>query len=71
MTGEAGLFTGLFDVEGSPIHLGDTLSFCENALDSEFDFVIGVENGSLDSCGALNDLAEWCTITKKWDGKNV
>lgn len=66
---DKGLYTGLSDCHGNPVHLGDTLEFDPNEWGNSDrnKFVIGFSDGELDCLGTPGDISEWCTIIKKWD----
>lgn len=64
---EIGLFTGLYDMYGDKIHLGDRLKFSEGEWGgTDNEFVINFEEGELTLLGTVDDLDQWCFIIKKW-----
>jgi hypothetical protein len=65
--GRKGLFTGLYDRNKQPIHLGDTLEFDEKEWGGLCTFVVSFSEGELQICGTVAGLSEWCRIVKKWD----
>lgn len=72
--GTVGLSTGLVDQHGIPIHLGDTLVFDEREWGAPYpanEFVIEFKDGELLVFGCVSELRQFCTVTKKWDGRRV
>lgn len=65
--GKIGNFTGLYDMHGAPIHLGDTLSFDEREWGGMNIFQLLFEDGELNIGFGVDDLAEFCTVIKKWN----
>lgn len=66
---EYGLDTGLVDRNGSPVHLGDVLEFdaAEWGVSPGSIFRLEFRDGELTCIGSIGDIAEWCTVIKKWN----
>lgn len=62
-----GLQTPFVDRNGSKINVGDTLVFDPIEWGSEYTFKIEFDRDDGEMLfPSKNDLADWCTIVKKW-----
>lgn len=59
------------DKHGSPVHIGDTLSFDAKEWGGKHVFVLGwdEEECELDIGFPPSDITEWCEVVKRWDEK--
>ena len=57
-----GVYIGVNDVNGQPIHIGDHLQFDEKEYGEPCEFVVELFEGELHYCGAASDLSNYCTI---------
>src|SRR5688500_13556602 len=62
--GQPGMFTGLYDRMGQPIHIGDTVRFDpkEWGNDETNVFVVRFEKGELQVNGTPFDMHQWCEV---------
>jgi hypothetical protein len=58
-----GVYIGLNDQHGKPIHIGDTLMFDAHEWGEPMSFVIELRAGMIVHPGATSDLTSWCTVT--------
>lgn len=67
---QKGIFTGLRDRNGQPIHIGDELEFDRYEWGGDDNrFVIEFVDGELQVKGTVFNIGEWCHIVKKWNEK--
>jgi hypothetical protein len=60
----AGLWIGINDMDGKPIHIGDTLEFDEKEFGEECIFTLTLEKGEFQHPGSVSDLSAWCKVIK-------
>lgn len=72
--GNIGLFTGLKDRRGTPVHLGDTLEFDAaewGAPAPDNQFVIEYKDGELRVNGTVSEVSQFCTVIRRFDEKII
>lgn len=57
-----GVFIGIYDQQGTPIHIGDTLAFDPQEWGAPIEFTVTLEHGQICHPGATEDLTQWCTV---------
>lgn len=61
----AGLYIGINDKEGTPVHIGDTLEFDADEYGAECVFVIELKGGQIQHPGATSDIPNWCRVIRR------
>lgn len=65
--GDPGMYTGIKDRHGNPVHVGDVLSFDPREWGGECEYVLRFENGELVTKGTVSDITNWCVVIWSWD----
>ncbi len=67
-----GVYIGLEDVNGYPIHIGDVLEFDVREWGSSEGnvFTVTLEKGDISGCGVPSEWPSFCRIIKSWNGSN-